>query len=150
MFQKAVELNPNDQLTMGNLADAYRWSGQRDNANATYQKAIALAYKELEVNPKDTETLSSLAMYYGKTGNTAQSLEFIRRARAINAADVDLIYVEAIVYTLANRPQDAIKSLRTAFGKGYSVEEAKVDPELNSIQGRPEFASLVAEYGKKK
>jgi hypothetical protein len=30
------------------------------------------------------------------------------------------------------------------------VEEAKVDPELNSIQGRPEFASLVAEYGKKK
>jgi len=150
MFQKAVELNPNDQLTMGNLADAYRWSGQRDNANATYQKAIALAYKELEVNPKDTETLSGLAMYYGKTGNTTQSLEFMRRARAINAADVDLIYEEAIVYTLANRPEDAIKSLRTAFAKGYSVEEAKVDPELNSIQGRPEFASLVAEYGKKK
>jgi len=150
MFQKAVELNPNDQLTMGNLGDAQRWSGQRDNAKATYEKAIALAYKQLEVNPKDTEALSCLALYYGKTGNSPQSLEFMRRARAINAADVDLIYEEAVVYTLANKPEEALKSLRTAFAKGYSAEEAKADPELSSLQGRPDFAKLIAEFGPKK
>jgi len=150
MFQKAVELNPNDQLTMGNLGDAYRWSGQRDNANATYEKAIALAYKELEVNPKDTDTLSCLALYYGKTGNSVQSLDFVHRARTINSADVDLIYDEAVVRTLANKPDDAIKSLREAFQKGYSVQEAKVDPELGALQGRPDFTKLVTEFGRAK
>jgi serine/threonine-protein kinase len=150
MFQKAVELNPNDQLTMGNLADAYRWSGQKDSAKATYEKAIALAYKQLEVNPKDTEALSCLALYYGKTGNSSQSVDFMHRARAINAADVDLIYQEAIVYTLANKPEDALKSLRTAFAKGYSAEEAKADPEFASLQGRPDFVKLIAEFGPKK
>jgi eukaryotic-like serine/threonine-protein kinase len=149
MFEKAVELNPNDQLSMGNLADAYRWSGQRDKANASYDKAIALAYKELEVNPKDTDALSGLALYYGKKGNAAQSVEFMRRARAINAADVNLIYTEAVVYALANRPDDALKSLRVAFQKGYSVQEAQNDPELATLQGRKEFGQLVAEFATK-
>jgi eukaryotic-like serine/threonine-protein kinase len=150
MFEKAVELNPNDPTSMGNLADAYRWSGQRDKANATYDKAIALAYKELEVNPKDTDALGGLTQYYGKKGNTAQSLEFIRRARSINPADVDLIYTEAVVYTLANRPEDAMKSLREAFEKGHSVQEAQTDPELAALQGRRDFGLLVAQYGKTK
>jgi eukaryotic-like serine/threonine-protein kinase len=150
MFEKAVELNPNDQLFMGNLGDAYRWSGQRDKANATYDKAIALAYKELEVNPKSTDALQGLAMYYAKKGNAAQSLEFIRRARSINAADVGLMYTEAVVDALANRPDDAVKSLRAAFGKGYTVQEAQNDPELATLQGRPEFSKLVAEFSKTK
>jgi tetratricopeptide (TPR) repeat protein/TolB-like protein len=150
MFEKAVELNPNDQLFMGNLADAYRWSGQRDKANATYDKAIALAYKELEVDPKSTDALGGLALYYGKKGNSAQSIEFIRRARSINAADVDLMYTEGVVNALANQPDQAIKSLRAAFAKGYSVREAQNDPELNTLQGRPEFVKLVAELSKAK
>lgn len=150
MFEKAVELNPNDQLFMGNLADSYRWSGQRDKANATYDKAIALAYKELEVNPKSTDALEGLALYYGKKGDASQSIEFIRRARSINAADVDLMYVEAVVFALANRPDDALKSLRATFGKGYSVQQAQNDPELTTLQGRPEFVKLVAEFSKAK
>jgi tetratricopeptide (TPR) repeat protein len=135
---------------MGNLGDAYRWSGQRDKANATYDKAIALAYKELEVNPKSTDALQGLAMYYGKKGNADQSIEFIHRARSINAADLDLMYTEAVVYALANRPDDALTSLRTVFGKGYSVHEAQNDPELSTVQGRPEFGKLVTEFSKTK
>ena len=29
MFEKALEMNPNYELAMGNLADAYRWSGRK-------------------------------------------------------------------------------------------------------------------------
>src|SRR4029077_11055258 len=32
MFEKSVEMAPNEQLAVGNLADAYRWSGQKDKA----------------------------------------------------------------------------------------------------------------------
>jgi len=150
MFEKAVELNPNNQMFMGNLADSYRWSGQPDKASATYDKAIALAFKDLEVNPKNTEALGALALYYGKKGNAPQALDFIRRARSIDMADVDLIYTEAVVYALAGRPEDSLRSLREAFQKGYSVEEAQADPELAKLQNRAEFARLVAEFSRKK
>ena len=47
MFQKAVALNPNNQTWAGNLADGYRWSGDKDKAKAAYKRAIALAHKAL-------------------------------------------------------------------------------------------------------
>lgn len=148
MFEKAVEMNPNDQLTMGNLADAYRWSGQPDKANATYDKAIALAFKELEVSPRNATTMGWLALYYAKKGSATQSLDFMRRARSINQADVNLIYQNAVIYALGGHPAEALKTLQEALQKGYSVQEARNDPELSSLQSRPEFAKLLAEFSK--
>jgi hypothetical protein len=51
---------------MGNLADAYRWSGRAQEAMVTYDKAIALAYNELQVNPRAATTMKHLAQYYAK------------------------------------------------------------------------------------
>jgi len=149
-FAKAVELNPNEQLNVGNLADAYRWSGQKDKANETYGRAIELAYQDLQVNPRSSAALASLAVYYAKKGESAQALNFIGRARAINKDSVDIIYNEAQVDALANRPDDALKALRQALQKGYSFREAKNDPELASLQNRPEFAQLEKEFGGRK
>jgi len=146
MFEKAVEMDPNDQQNVGNLADAYRWSGHADKAQSTYDKAIALAYKELEVNPRNASTMCSLALYYAKKGDSAQALQFIRRARSIDPTSNQLMYNEAEIQALANHPEVAIKSLREAFEKGYSPEEARNDPELKSLEGRPEFDKLLKEF----
>ena len=53
------------------------------------------------------------------------------------------MYSEAVVMTLAGRPQDALAALRSAIAKGYSPEEARNDPELKNLQGLPEFQKLV-------
>lgn len=150
MFEKAVQLSPNAERFVGNLADAYRWSGQREKANATYEKAIVLAYKELAVNPRDSDTLGSLALYHAKKGAPAQGLTFVRRARTINKDDVGLVYTEAVVEALAEHPSEALKNLREAFQRGYSVQEAQSDPELATLQSRPEFAKLLSEFSKAK
>jgi eukaryotic-like serine/threonine-protein kinase len=149
MFEKAVEMNANDEVNVGNLADAYRWSGHADKAQVTYDKAIALAYRELQVNPRQARALNSLAVYYAKKGDSAQAIQFIRRARAIDPNNVEFIYDEAQVQALANNPAEAIKSLKEAFQKGYSVEEARNDPELKSLEGRPEFEKLLKEFSGK-
>jgi len=150
MFEKAVEMNQNDPMLMGNLADAYRWYNQIDKANATYDKAIALGFKQLQVNPRDAAVMDQLSLYYAKKGDALHAADFIRRARTINPTDVSMIYDEAVVFTLTGRPAEALKSLREALQKGYSLQEAKNDPELASLQGRPEFAKLVAEFNKSK
>jgi serine/threonine protein kinase/tetratricopeptide (TPR) repeat protein len=150
MFEKSVEMNQNDPMLMGNLADAYRWSGQLDRANTTYERAIALAFKQLQVNPRDANVMDELSLYYAKKGDAVHAVDFIRRARAIASSDVSMIYDEAVVYTLTGRPAEAFKSLREALQKGYSLQEAQNDPELSSLQSRPEFPKLVAEFSKRK
>jgi eukaryotic-like serine/threonine-protein kinase len=149
MFEKAVEMNPNDSMMMGNLADAYRWSGQPDRANATYERAIALGFKQLQVNPRDAGVLEQLGLYYAKKGDAIQALDFMRRARALSLADVNVIYNQAVVFAISGRTAEALKALREALQKGYSLEEIKSDPELGTLQSLPEFKKLVAEFSKR-
>jgi serine/threonine protein kinase/tetratricopeptide (TPR) repeat protein/TolB-like protein len=150
MFEKAVAMKPNEEWLSGNLADGYRWNGQKEKSLAAYDNAIALAYKQLQVNPRDAHVIGDLASYYAKKGDVAKSMEWISRARTIDPNSIQLIYQAAIVRTLANRPDDALKDLREAFEKGYSTEEARREPEFRSLQSRREFADLLAEFSSTK
>jgi serine/threonine protein kinase/tetratricopeptide (TPR) repeat protein len=145
-FEKATQLGPNQELAMGNLADAYRAAGQKDKALATYDKAIALAFQDLQVNPQNTGAMEDLALYYAKKGDAAHGMEYIQRARAIDKKDVGLIYVQAEVENLAGKPTDALRTLREAFNKGYPVKDAQADPELANLQNLPEFQAMVKQF----
>jgi eukaryotic-like serine/threonine-protein kinase len=148
MFEKAVEMNPNDENYLGNLADAYRWSGKKDQSLATYEKAIGLAYKDLQVNPRSGATMESLAIYSAKKGDSVSALDFIRRARTIEPDNVSMLYSQAVVDCLAGRKTEAVSALGEALQKGYSLEEARNDPELTELQKLPEFGRLLKKYGK--
>ena len=146
MFEKAVEMNPSQEAVAGNLADAYRWSGQKEKAAATYDRAIELANNKLQVNPRDSDAMGDLALYYSKKGDSGQAMRFIRQARAIDPSDVGLVYTDAVVEALAGRPSQALKNLREAFSRGYSPRQADVDPELSSLRSLPEFARLSQQF----
>jgi eukaryotic-like serine/threonine-protein kinase len=148
MFEKAVEMNQNDASLMGNLGDAYRWYNQLDKANATYDRAIALAYKQLQVNPRDATALDGLGLCYAKKGDAVHALDFMRRARAVSPDDVGILYDQAEVFAITGRSAEALKALREALQKGYSLEQAKIDPELATLQSLSEFQKLVKEFSK--
>ena len=147
-FEQAIQLNPNQEMLVGNLADAYRMAGQRDKALETYTQAISLAFKELEVNPRNATAMASLALYYAKKGDAASAARFIKRARAIDANDVDNIYNEAVVYAFAGKKSEALKSLRAAFDRGYAAADALHNPDLADLQNLPEFKQLIAEFAR--
>jgi eukaryotic-like serine/threonine-protein kinase len=148
MFQKAVEMSPDSEFYMGNLADAYRWSGHAAEAKATYDKAIALAYKRLQVNPRDATTMEHLAEYSAKQGDLTTATMFIQRARAIDPSNVSLLYTQAVIYCLADKQQDAIEYVNQAIQKGLSPQIVKNDPELSKLQTRSEFAEMMNKYSK--
>jgi tetratricopeptide (TPR) repeat protein len=150
MFQKAVEMSPGDETYVGNLADAYRWAGDKPKASATYDEAISLAYKQLQVNPRDSNALGHMALYHAKKGDTAQASDFIKRARAIDSSDVYLIYTSAIVSTIANDPKAATDALRLALQKGFATADIESDPEFTPLHGRPEYENLLKEFAPKK
>ena len=149
MFEKAVQLKPTDQLFVGNLGDAYRWSGQSEKANDAYDKAIELALNALKVNPRDAATMGYLALYYAKRGRPGEAIQMIHHARAIDANSVDLMSQEAVVQTLAGRRVDALRTLREALQKGYAPADARNEPEFNKLREQPDFDKLLAEFSKK-
>jgi eukaryotic-like serine/threonine-protein kinase len=145
-FEKAVALAPNRYLLLGNLADAYRWSGEKEQANRTYNRAIELAFKELKVNPRNADALSSLALYYAKKGDTSEALNFIRRARSLDPDNVEYAYHEAVVKSLAGDMDGALASLKNALSRGYPLEAAKEDPELNALRALPAYQQLAGNF----
>jgi serine/threonine protein kinase/tetratricopeptide (TPR) repeat protein/TolB-like protein len=149
MYEKAVEMRPNDEELLGNLGDSYRWSGHSDQAATAYGKAISLAFQELQVNPRSASIMSDLGLLYAKKGDGANAVQYTNQARAIKPDDVQLLYSEAQVKTLIGKPDEALKSLKTALEKGYSAQEAWNDPELQKLQALPQFSQLVNQYSKK-
>jgi tetratricopeptide (TPR) repeat protein len=149
MFEQAVRVVPDDSTLVGNLADAYRASGDKAKAMETYDRAISLALKELQVNPRKADSYTNLGLYYAKKGDAPRALEAIHQARSIDPNDVSMIFAESEIDALAGRKDEAVKTLREALKKNYPAGEAENDPELDSIRGLPEFKKLIAEYSKK-
>ena len=147
-LQKAVELGPNQELAVGNLADAYRYSNQKEKADATYDQAIALAFKDLQVNPQSSEAMGDIAAYYAKKGDSKRAMDFIQRARAIDSKDLELLHIQATVENLAGKPADAMKTLKTAVSQGYPAKDVASDPEFQNLKDRPDFQALIKEYSK--
>jgi len=134
MFEQAARLDPGSEVTLGNLADSYRWAGKTQEANATYQQAIDAGLKGLVVNSRDSARLGRLAQYYAKKGDSPHAADFIRRARAIDPNDASLIYAQSVVESLAGKEENALQDLQLALSKGYPLQAAQNDPELSKLQ----------------
>jgi len=146
LFEKAVQLNPNDELLMGNLADSYRAEGQTDLAKSTYDRAITLCFKALQVNPRNSGVMGDLSLYLAKKGDIGQAMEFVQRARGLDSSSVQLIVTSAIVNTLGNRPEAALTDLKKALQHGYTVESVQVEPEFAPLRQRPDYQALVKQF----
>ena len=144
MYEKAVELNPNDTLTIVNLADGYRAAGQQDRATATYQRAITAGFKELETNPQSTDVMDQMALSNAKIGKAKEADTFISKARAIDKKNVNFIYDQARINALLGRTKEALKSLHEAIDNHYPCQSAADDPDLASIRNSEEFKAMLA------
>lgn len=143
MSEKAVQMKPNDAAAVSNLATAYSHAGRREKAADTFQRAIALAYRQLELNPQDSSTLGLLAINYANTGQLDKAERLIARARSINGSDNSLMYDEAIIHARAGHTGEALKALKRALENGYSVNQAREDPDLASVRSSPGFDPLL-------
>ncbi|MDE3178715.1 MAG: tetratricopeptide repeat protein [Acidobacteriota bacterium] len=145
-LEKAVELSPNQEAVVGNLAIAYLYSGEKQKAQDTLNRAIGLAYKQLQVNPRDSDTMADLAGYYANLGQPAPAMQFIRNARSIDPANPQYAYNQAVVETILGKPGAAVESLREAFQKGFPALQASYDPELAALNSHADFKQLVSEF----
>jgi tetratricopeptide (TPR) repeat protein/TolB-like protein len=148
-FEKAVAINANDTQLVVNLGDAYRALGQKDKAQAAYQQAISVGYKQLQVNPQDSTVMAEIALSYANVGNTKEADTLIGRARALDKKDVDIAYIEVQIAALTGKQSQAVALLGDLLENHYSADYAANDPDLDSLHNNPEFVKLMKKYSKK-
>jgi tetratricopeptide (TPR) repeat protein len=82
-LEKATELLE-DYRTVGNLARASYWAGQRDRARQLFARAVQLGERELAVNPRNDEVHVGLADFLARIGRGDEALQHLAIARLEN------------------------------------------------------------------
>ena len=146
-FEKAAQLGPNDPYVWGNLADAYRQiPGRQRQADEAYGKAIQFANHLLAINPNDANLRSNLALYLAKTANLGNALAEIAKALGLGSKNVNVVFNAAQVYELAGDRAQAIRYLKDALERGYSVDEARHLPEFSRLRADPGVIDLLSRH----
>jgi TolB-like protein/Tfp pilus assembly protein PilF/predicted Ser/Thr protein kinase len=144
LFEQAAEVKPEDYQSSQLLAMVYVGMGREVDATEAYRRAWQRAEKHLELHPDDARALYLGANALCRLGERARSLDWARRALAIDPEDCGILYNVACVYALQGKPEDAIDCLDKAMTHAYWYKRwAKNDSDLDSLRSHPRFQALM-------
>ena len=139
-FERAVVLGEHDQTVRGNLADAL-WlvPGRREEAIATYRRAIGLAEAELAVTPDDPMLSAQLGYYYGRVGDLERSRRYLDAALAAGPGDVYVQYYRAVAAVDRGDRATGLDAMAQLIRLGYSPAMIRSGPEFRAVMDDPEY-----------
>jgi tetratricopeptide (TPR) repeat protein len=148
LMEQAVGLPLADSFHWGNLARTYRWAGRRDRAADTYDKAIALARKELSHNPRDARIRGNFAQMLAETGHAAEARVEIASTRQRAPTDVSVLFRSGLVSELTGDRDGALQALEAAVQGGYSLVDIRRHPDLAGLRTDHRYVEIMTTVGK--
>jgi Tfp pilus assembly protein PilF len=147
MYENALEINDHDYSVWGNLASAYYYSsGESENAQATYRRAIRMAEEQRRVNPRDPEVLAALADYYSVVGERDRALSMIEQALSMAPENADVLSSAGLVYEKLGDRETGIQWITKALESGYPLSEIERLPELQDLAADPRYKRAVSKF----
>jgi tetratricopeptide (TPR) repeat protein len=143
MYERAVELEPKDHRFWGHLGDARELLGQREGADAAYEKAAELARQNLVVDAGDSETRVQLAGYDARLGREELARQALAETLQSAGKDPYLYYDAAVAYTRLGMTDEALQALATAVEGGYPRHLVAADPQFAALRTTDGFSRLV-------
>jgi clan AA aspartic protease (TIGR02281 family) len=112
--------------------------------NPTKAKDDYLTLLSLDTIPGETGNCRQYALFH--LGRNQEAIEWMKKI--IEQYPTDGNYYDAsCLYSLMNKPSEAIASLKVAFKKGYrDFVHLSADDDLDNIRNLPEFKNLVQEW----
>ncbi|MDP1675326.1 MAG: tetratricopeptide repeat protein [Bacteroidota bacterium] len=117
LFQKAMEINPNDPLLNNNLGSAYYKSGN-------YGKAIQYLEKAIEINPQYSMAFNNLGNVYSDKGNIDKAIELYENAVDLNSENYLAYYNLGLAYYNSGKKDKAIKYYKKTIKINPTYSEA--------------------------
>ena len=142
-YLRAIELESNNPVLWGNLADAdAQIHGAEGAARDAYLRAIALSREELAVNPNNANVLGRMAFYLAKTSNCAEARSRIKDSLRLAPDRVPLIFKAAKVAEACHERKSALTYIESALEKGYPLREVELDPDLRALRQTSAYTAI--------
>ena len=144
LFEKARQVNPDDFQAPALLAPVYRGLGRQGEAEAVYRRVFQLVEKHIRVYPDDVRAIYFGASALCQLGEREKSLEWNRRALAIEPDDAGVLYNVACVYAGLGEVEVAINCLEKCVASGMRQKEwFQNDSDLDPLRAHPRFQALM-------
>ena len=144
MFERAVELEPNDCVLAGNLATSYYWGGDSERAAPALRRAIEVCERHLDANPHDQLLMANLAGYYGILGEGRErGLALLGEATSSEIVDAQLLAVIGESYEDLGERDLALEWLGKALEHGLEPTQLGVMLSLEKLREDPRYGDLV-------
>lgn len=136
----ATKLQPANEVNWGNLGDAlWQLEGKRDEARAAFEKAAALASKQLMINPENAQMRKRYALYLAKLGRSEEAVREIRKAANHAPKDENVQFYAARVFTVAGDKEAGISAVLKSLALGLPLKEVQQEPDLRPLEKDPRF-----------
>ena len=131
--ERALQLNDNDYQVWNNLLGIYEWMNESAKAEEARKRMMPLVERAVKLKPQDAQAQSILAMLYAKAKEKDKALEGVQTALALAPDDPGVLSNVADAYELLGDRRNAIAYLEKALQKGFTLEQAKTDPDMRSL-----------------
>lgn len=119
-FRKAIDLNPNDPITYGNLGDALRHANRPQEAIDAYTVAIEKLEKRLAINPRDWDDKAILAMFQACAQLCNKSQYQLDDLQGRWSAERH--YYAAIAFAVCKKAEQAKEHIRAALTAKFTAD----------------------------
>jgi non-specific serine/threonine protein kinase len=145
LYEQAAKLNPDDYQAVSLLVAVYYGLGRPVEAAATERRALQLTERHIDTHPDDPRALYLGACIFARLGDHGKSLDWARRALAIDPEETSILYNVACVYALLGLSEDALNCLGKVMEHGTFYKNwAAKDSDLDSLRSDPRFLALLS------
>ena len=142
-LEPILKIDPSDPSPWYGMGVIYEAMGDQEKARETFERYRQEIEDRWKKNPKDANTAFSLADALSRLGQPESAMTWARKGMALDPSKHDSY---ADVLSLNHRTHEAIEQLQLAVQNGYRwYIFIKIDPDLQSLHGEPEFEKLLAE-----
>ena len=142
-LEPILKIDPSDAYPWYGMGVIYEGMGDPKNARENFERYRREMETRWKKNPKDANTAFSLADSLSRLGQAESAMSWARKGIAL---DPNKRYEYAGVLSLNHQKRQAIEELQMAIQNGYRwYIFIKIDPDLQSLHGEPEFEKLLAD-----
>jgi tetratricopeptide (TPR) repeat protein/peroxiredoxin len=136
-FEEALRLNPDHQIALENLGNAYRQQQQWNLAQTTLEHALA-------VSPDDPEANYSLGMVFAQTGDSERAYHYLQKALELKPVYPEALNNLGILYLRTRRRDDAVASFEKCIQVAPDFDQSYLNlARVYALEGTPEKARSV-------
>jgi tetratricopeptide (TPR) repeat protein/TolB-like protein/tRNA A-37 threonylcarbamoyl transferase component Bud32 len=133
-LEQAVALQSNDNVLWLNLAESWRWAGDKSKTATAAQKAVSLAEQAIKINPRDANSFAYLAYAYALLNDCPNSRKSAEKALAITPADADVLLFGALAYSECGDSKRAATYAEKSLRAGIMPSQIKDHPALAGLK----------------